>query len=157
MPALQLHRPTGPSTAWKGEDLLRLLATTGIGLALMVAAWWQAADEVLLEDQVGWANLSVGGALLASYGLVSWILRGRRAVGQRRVQLLGEAVVVDEPGPTTSGDDTIVQHDGALVAVVDRRFFHRAGCPLTIDRPTEATSRDAHLAAGRDACGVCRP
>jgi hypothetical protein len=152
MPSIQLRDASRSQSAWKSDDLVRLVTTTIVAVAVMIIAWRQALGETTLEDQILWANLSVGGMLLAGYGFMSWILRGRRAIGERRRELLGDPVV--ESSTTEAIADP---HSGVLVAIDGRRYFHRASCPLTDGRPTDAASQEAHEAAGRTACGVCRP
>lgn len=153
----RLHPSAVTGSPWTADDLLRFLATSGIGAALSAVAWYQANDEVALADQVQWANLAVGGFVLASYGMLGWLLRGRRAVGQRRVGLLGEparaaGAPVEIPAATSTASA-----GGALVAGRERRYYHAAGCPLAADRGWTKATRSAHEKAGRQPCGVCRP
>ena len=50
-----------------------------------------------------------------------------------------------------------VPRAGRLVAGADMTRFHRADCPLVAGKRVSAAGREAHVRAGRGACGVCLP
>lgn len=127
---------------------------SGIGVALLVAGWVLVSNESVYADQVAGINMAIAGVLVAGAGAIPMLLAGRRAVGVRRLAVLGDlrGMPVRASGRTT--------HDATsrnLVAGEGLRRFHRAGCTLAQVRNWSAASRSEHEQAGRVACGVCRP
>jgi hypothetical protein len=118
-----------------------------VGSVLMITGWYRVAGEPGSSDQVGPFGLAVLGLLVLVAGQLSWFRAGRRAVARRRRRLLGRAPRKAVVGADASGDAFA---GGA-------RFYHRLDCPMVSGREWSAHSRAIHLAAGRDACGVCSP
>jgi hypothetical protein len=120
--------------------------------------WYLAAGETNYNRQLGPANLAVAGLIVAEAANVWWFVRGRRAVGERRRQLLGEPI--DRPG-TTAG--TVSAHaapvPGTMVTVAGEgmRHYHRPECPLAAGRDWPQLSVEESLTDGRTPCGVCQP
>jgi hypothetical protein len=128
------------------------MAMTGLGLGLSVVGWLLARGESSLDEQVQWINLAVGGFVLSCFGLVGWFLRGRRAVGQRCRDLLGEA-----PVRSLVAVAVVARRSGRLVAGPGRKYFHSDDCLLAADRRWPEASRHDFEAAGLAPCGVCHP
>jgi hypothetical protein len=154
-----------PTVVWRVEDLLRWAITVGLGGVAVAVAWYVCAGESTFSQQIGPADAAVAGLLLAGIGNAAWLLKGRRAIGERRRLLLPDVTVdpgvrrvvavpvrVDDPWPS-SVDDTALP-----VAGEGMERFHRPGCALTRGRSgfVEMT-RHEHERAGRRPCGVCRP
>src|SRR5581483_10781960 len=74
---------------WATQDGLRAGVLVGSGAAACLVAWAAASGRAAVADQTGFVSLGVAGFLVAFAGEVSWVLRGRRAVGRRAVLLLG--------------------------------------------------------------------
>jgi hypothetical protein len=126
---------------------------SGIGVALLVAGWVSVRNESVYADQVVGINMAVAGVLVAGAGAIPMLLAGRRAVGVRRLAVLGDLRgMPDRASAVASGAAS-----QNLVAGVGLRRFHRAGCTLAQGRNWSAASRSEHERAGRIACGVCRP
>jgi hypothetical protein len=138
------------ASPWDRPDVVRWAVTLCVGAAISAAAWWLASDRVQFGDQIPFASVGVAGLLVASYAHLSWLLQGRRAVGARRLFLLGEPATRRAALTAESGD-------AVLLAVDGRARYHRSGCPLLDGRATTPGARGAHEAAGRRPCGVCRP
>jgi hypothetical protein len=152
---------------WRAEDLLRWGITVGIGGIVIAVAWYICAGDATFSQQVGPADAAVAGLLVAGVGNATWLLKGRRALGERRRSLLPDlppreaasTEVADEAAPSRTTDETpAVTEPGLLVAGEGMQRYHRADCALAAGR-TEwtAASRVEHESAGRRPCGVCRP
>jgi hypothetical protein len=153
--------PTNP-LLWSAEDLLRWLITIGLGGIVVAVAWYIAAGEATFSQQVGPIDAALAGLVLAGLGNVTWLLHGRRALGERRRLLLPDVAaathvvvtaqrVAGDPSPTGAGEDVFLAGEG-----MDR--YHRPDCALAAGRTGWSTAtRLHHEAAGRRPCGVCRP
>ena len=141
--------PTGalPAGLWSARDRRLLVGRMALGAVLVAAAWWFAAGEADVADQLGFASLSVAGALVGMYGIFSWVSRGRRSVGRRAQRLLGSA----------PGANVAVASAETLVAGGDRHWFHRSDCLLAVARAWSPASRSDHERAGRRPCPACKP
>jgi hypothetical protein len=159
-----------PATArrtivWSAEDLLRWAITVGLGGIAVAVSWYVCAGEATFSQQIGPADAAVAGLLLAGIGNAAWLLKGRRAIGERRRLLLPD--VTADPGvrrvvPVPVRADDLLPNaadpTALLVAGEGMERFHRPGCALTRGRSgfVEMT-RHEHERAGRRPCGVCRP
>ena len=155
-------RVTGASL-WRPEDLLRWAITVGVGGIVIAAAWYVCAGEASFAQQIGPLNAAVAGLLLSGAGNTVWLLKGRRVLGERRRALLPDVLVPLESPPVDVADAARV--DGGLedqhalfVAGDGMERYHRPTCPLAVGRQGwTAMTAERHVAAGRRACGVCRP
>jgi hypothetical protein len=148
---------------WGAEDLLRWAITTSLGGIVIAVAWYIAAGEATFGQQVGPLDAALAGLLLSAVGNLVWLLRGRRALGERRRLLLPDlagatasddahAVVV---GPKPENATTV---DAVFLAGEGMERFHRPECALAAGRTGWTTAtRQAHEDAGRRPCGICRP
>ena len=138
------------ASPWDRQAVVRWTATVAFGATTSALAWWLAADRLEFDDQIPYASLGVAGLLLAGYAHLSWLLQGRRAVGLRRLFLLGD------PAVRRSAEVTALRSGGPIFHAVDGRArYHRPGCPLLEGRATVSGSRALHEAAERRPCGVC--
>jgi hypothetical protein len=140
-------------TPWRPEELSRWLVMSGVALALCVTAWYLAAGDAKVTDQVGPLNLAIVALLVATSANVSLIQAGRKATGERRRALLGDA-----RHPATdhaTGGDAVVPVSDVLTGTVGLRYFHRSDCPLARGRAWPPASREDHEDAGRLPCAVC--
>lgn len=125
-----------------------------IGGSLLVGGWAQVRSESVYADQATGINLSVAGVIVAGAGALMMLLAGRRAVGVRRLAVLGDLRAMPVRASAGASQDSTSQH---LVGGEGLRHFHRAGCTMAHGRNWSAASRGEHERAGRVACGVCRP
>jgi hypothetical protein len=138
------------SLPWGVSDLVVVYATTFIGLLLVFLAWFETSASVRLKSQVHWTNVGVAGVIVLGAGNLLWLLRGKRATGQLR-RLVLPLVPVDDESPIE------LRRTGPLVAGAGMTRFHLAACPLVSGKQVTAANKDAHVRAGRAACGVCLP
>jgi len=146
----------GPVGVWSSRDLARwgsVVSVAGVGCFV---AWYLAAGDTSYNKQVGPIDLAMVGLLVAAAANIGFLLVGRRAIGVRRRMLVGEAapVLARSVAPVAG---TIVPLQTSLVGAPGLRHFHRADCVLAHGRDWPAVTRSEHEAAGRTACGVCRP
>jgi hypothetical protein len=167
------RRAPRSASLWRPEDLLRWGAAVGLGSIVVAVAWYICAGEVSFSSQVGPTDAAVAGLLVAGIGNVGWLLKGRRALGERRSALLPDVRVLDTVDQGARGShrpsEEVAQTDprGLDLALGDMELcvggegmerFHRPECALTTGRHDwKAMSRGEHEAAGRSPCGVCRP
>jgi hypothetical protein len=128
---------------------------------MWLVGWYLAAGETNYNRQIGSANLAVAGLLLAGAGHVWCIMKGRRAIGERRRQLIGEPAPV--PPESLVGGSVSLRAEGptsrspATVAGKGMRRYHRIECPLAAGRDWPVLPVEEQEAVGRLPCGVCRP
>ena len=127
---------------------------SGIGVALLVAGWIQVRTESVYAEQVAGINMAIVGVIAIGAGAIPMLLAGRRAVGVRRLGLLGDLRGMPVRSSAGASAGSISQN---LVGGEGLRHFHRAGCTMAQGRNWSAASRQEHERAGRVACGVCRP
>jgi len=151
MPSPAYQRATHP---WPEQALMLWTLLSGIGVALVAAGWVLVRNESVYADQVAGINMAIAGVLLAGAGAIPMLLAGRRAVGVRRLAVLGDLRGMPARASAVTSDAWTSQN---LVGGVGLRRFHRTGCTLAQGRDWSAASRSEHERAGRVACGVCRP
>jgi hypothetical protein len=127
---------------------------SGIGVTLVLAGWLQVRNESVYADQATGINMAIAGVIAAGGAALPMLLTGRRAVGVRRLALLGDLRGMPVRASARATGDATSQN---LVAGEGLRRFHRAGCTLAQGRNWSAASREEHERAGRVACGVCQP
>ena len=155
---------------WSAEDLLRWGLATGVGGIVIAVSWYVCAGDASFNRQIGPLDAAVAGAVVSGLGNAVWLLRGRRALGERRRALLADPVVaVDsrdtgDPGAvrrvsTTAGTDRRARPTAAelLVAGEGLLRYHRLDCVLAAGRSWTSATREQQEGAGRLPCGVCRP
>ncbi len=127
---------------------------SGFGVALLVAGWVFVRNESVYADQVVGINMALAGVLVAGASAIPMLLAGRRAVGVRRLAVLGDLRGMPALASAVTSGASASQN---LVGGEGLRRFHRAGCTLAQGRNWSAVSRSEHERAGRVPCGVCRP
>ncbi len=157
----------GPGTAsggvpWSAEDLIRWVLGLGAGGIVIVVSWYVCSGDATFSRQIGPVDAAVGGLVLAGLGNVMWLLRGRRALGERRRALLPDIAdfieatersaeaEVPAAGSAASEGDLFVGGEGMV-------RFHRPDCILAVGRSWAVSTRQVHEEAGRLPCGVCDP
>jgi hypothetical protein len=147
-------------TLWRVEDLLRWAITVGIGGIVVAVCWYVCAGDASFGQQIGPANVAVAGLLVAGVGNATWLLKGRRALGERRRALLPDftAPVTRRRISEAPAEADAPAHLEVYMAGDGMERYHRAGCPLAAGRVGWTTmTREQHEDAGRVPCGVCRP
>jgi hypothetical protein len=156
---------------WGIEDVLRAGVLVLGGSLIVFIAWFRASSDAHYGDQIGMLDVSVVGVAVVCMGLVSWVLTGRRTIGERMQALLGRPLpltttkVVVVAGsvilePATSDPvfaSANAEPGGGLVAVDGNRLYHRPECPLVEGHDWPTASLEHHVAAGRTPCGICEP
>jgi len=154
---------------WGPDDLLRWAFAIFAGATVIGVAWYVCAGDLSLKQQIGPTDAAVAGLLLSGLGNATWLLRGRRAVGERRRTLLPDPAAqvqrvrqargsVPAPVlPPNSGAAPVIAAE-VFLAGPDMERFHRPNCALAAGRSGWTTmTRQEHMAAGRKPCGVCDP
>ena len=129
------------------------LALGALGACAIGVSWVGSAETLRVGDQADWAIIGVAGTAAVVLASLLWVLAARRAVEHR----LGQVLARLEPnatGPDMAPGATAVD---TLVATPAMAHYHRAACPLALDKPVSPAVRGVHEAAGRQPCGVCRP
>jgi len=142
--------PTGGPVPWRLVDLLVLWATLAVGALLLVLAWWGASATADQSSQIAWINLGVAGVIVSGVGSVLWVLKGRRAVGARRLRLLPEDAWPQQAAAAEPAKPRLVTAAGLT-------RYHVESCPMVTGKRTRPASAGRHRAAGLHPCGVCRP
>jgi hypothetical protein len=145
---LRLLRRWSP---WSPAESLRWAALGVFGLAAWIVAWWSAAHKASFNDQIPWATVAVAGFILVAYADVTWLLRARNAIVQRR-----EALLPADP-PSLATVVPLAVASGSVVGGPGLDRFHRADCPLAAGKGWPTIDVDAARGEGRRACGVCAP
>ena len=87
----------GRSTPWNRLDMALWTGGIAAAVAVWTWAWWQAAGTPVLGDQLPWVSGALGALVFAAATHASWLLRGRRRIGLRRLAMLhDDAGVGDE-------------------------------------------------------------
>lgn len=146
--------PERPSELlWSPDALARWGVTLFASTVLLVGSWYAVSGTARYGDQVLGAAVGGGAVLLAAAAGASLVLKGRRAVGLRRVALLGEP-----PAPSASTSlVTTPAADTVLVGSDARLRYHRSDCPMVRGKGFPSGTRAQHESKGRLPCGVCRP
>lgn len=139
------------ATPWVAEDLIHWSGGLAVAFVTCAGAWWYASVEPLFHEQVPAAVVGVLGTMLAAWCNVLWILRGRRAIGERLRLLLPDP---DESASDAPQDGATIPGD-AFVAGRDLGRYHDPRCPLAAGRNWKTASGAKHESAGRAPCGVC--
>ncbi len=171
----QLAPPASPERSstqhllWGPDDLLRWAFAILVAAIVIGVAWYVCAGDVSLNQQIGPMDAAVAGLVVSGFGNATWLLRGRRAIGERRRALLPDPVAQvqrarmnrgQSPAPVVGGlsSATRVFEVETFLAGPDMERYHRATCALAAGRVGWTTmTRQEHDAAGRKPCGVCQP
>ena len=149
----------GRMSPWSTTDAVRCAGLVAAGAVLTGVGWWRTADEASWDHQVTPVAIALVGFGLAAFGVVSWLLRARAVLMDRRGVLLSDErlaahgfVPTVEPGVGgAAGAST------SVVAHRDEGRFHRPGCALASGRGWSTFARAELADEGRLPCGICRP
>jgi hypothetical protein len=141
---------------WTPQALSRWASVVLISAIVLTGSWYVTAGKSVWEDQVPALNLGIAAAVAANVAGILLLVSGRRAIGVRRVALLGEPVLAAVPYPRDGAADVAAPSED-LVAGDGLLHYHRADCPMARSKSFTAATRSEHERLGRAACGVCRP
>lgn len=146
---------SGAGYPWRDNDVVTVVVTALLGVVAVMAAWFGASGEVSVVRQVMWLNLAVGGFVVFAGGNGVWLLRLRRAIGDRRVRLVSleaddvEAMTADAVAlsvPPRAGSTAALR----LVRGVGMARVHDPGCPLVAGKAVQPA-----VVGDGEPCGVC--
>lgn len=140
----------GSDLAWRDGDIALVVATALVGLIAILAAWFGASGSPTLTNQVAWLNLAVAGFAIFAIGNCLWLLRGRRAVGERRVALISLEAEEGESPVASTASTAFSTVSLELVRGAGMARVHYPDCPLVAGKALEP----AGLSVG-EPCGVC--
>jgi hypothetical protein len=146
---------------WGADDVIRYVLAIGAAGVAVVVSWYICSGDDSFNRQIGPLDAAVAGLVLAGLGNVLWLLRARRAVGERRRALLGEpraeVFALGSVGGKEGVAGPVAVESDLFVAGEGMARFHRPGCALAAGRPWSLSTRLEHQDRGRLPCGVCRP
>jgi hypothetical protein len=160
--ALRLDR-----APWTPGALVWLLISQAVVAVWLGVCWVGVSTTTAWSTQLTWVAAAIGGIVVSGLGLAWWVLTGQQEIRYQRRLYFRRVAYRDEqaaggvassrrtdPTPTSNGQGL---SEGVLVSGGAMTRFHRASCQLARGKPVIAGSREGHVAAGRIACGVCRP
>lgn len=135
---------------WRDIDITIVAITVLLGLITILTAWFNADHTASPTSQAMWLNLAVAGFAVSATGCGLWLMRGRRAIGERRATL----VSLDRPTPEPPPPPTRPTHTAPTqsVRIPGTRHIHHPDCPLV----TGKAVKPAALTTG-EPCRVCTP
>jgi len=141
-----------PGWAWRDTDVVMVAVTTVLGFSGIAGAWFGADGASSLAQQAMWLNVAVAAFAVSGVGLCLWLMRGRRAVGERRAGLVSLDPVDDEPPAAPARVRRGGTGELTLVRATGMRRVHDPSCPLVEGKHVEP----ATLGDG-EPCAVCEP
>lgn len=132
----------------------RLFAGIGIAVAavLFAAGALRTADQPTTDHMAGSVGLALTGALLVAFMAGTMVAQLRASAEQRKVAVFGNWLAVGTPPVPRA----VAGGAGTVFVVPGLPFYHRTGCQLLADRPTEELARAA-VAPGTLPCRLCEP
>ncbi|WP_019875971.1 hypothetical protein [Sporichthya polymorpha] len=140
---------------WSPVESRRLLLLVGVGLLVVAVAWWIVSREAAWNDQTDAMGLAVLGAMVAAYGVTSWLLRARAVCNARRNAMFA---VIGDVGPGRTAAPPAVTEEGPAEEVVahpEQGRYHRPSCALAAGTNWPLVPRATLI--DRQPCGVCDP
>lgn len=142
---------------WRDRDLVELTAAALVGLIAILLGWFGASGAAAPARQMLWLNIAVVGLALYALGNCLWLMRLRRAVGDRRAALVSFEVAEEEvemaPEPTLAARgpvDRSAMMSAQWVRGDGMARVHRPDCPVVAGKHVwPAYADDGEL------CGVC--
>jgi hypothetical protein len=123
--------------------------------AVLIVCWYSAGGDYTFDSQKTAMNLAIVTVVVVNLAGGSLLLAGRRAVGNRRTQLLRDVPAALSRGRIGSGADPSAR--ALLVGGPGLTHYHRTNCQMATGRDWPDASRQTHEQDGRKPCGVCRP
>jgi hypothetical protein len=121
-----------------------------------VIDWYGVAGKGVFDDQVGWLTAGVAILLVTLYSLSSLVIRGRRAVGERRSRLIADEIGDILPRLSASSQNREAVLEGDDVAVVaGLSLYHLPDCPMVVGRGYRRLPVGSAVQQGIEPCGIC--
>jgi hypothetical protein len=152
-------QPEVASLLWSPVVVARWASAAGLAGLVIVGSWFVIGGKATWDDQRPWMALAIAGLVAVAFVSLNVLLAGRRAIGVRRVQLLGDLPAPRQDHSVRVSAPSVVAGPASEVLVAGEGLvrYHRSDCVLTDGRDYAAADRAAHRAAGRQQCGVCLP
>lgn len=145
---------SAPTSPWRVSDVMSLVAALLVGAVAILVGWIGVSGEPAPARQTGWMNVGIAGLVIAGVGTAVWLMTARRAIGQRRRQLLADVATGAGPaGP----DSTIVTRPETLVALPGMTRYHRSSCELVAGKGAKSLTGRHRRSTTLMPCGVCQP
>ena len=139
---------------WSPAESRRLLLLVAAGLVVVAIAWWVVSREAAWDDQTNGMVIAVAGALVAAYGVTSWLLRARSACAARRRVMFAVLGDVGSGREAPRATVQVLVPAAWVVAHPSQGRYHRAECALAAAGWPAFARADV---ADREPCGVCAP
>lgn len=140
-------------TPWTPRDFTTFAVRSGLGVALIVAAWVGASSTVAWRDQMIWIGVGITGLVVSSLAGVGWLLQGFSRLGRDRHvvrhAVQGRLVRRSAPARAAAAD--------LLVAAASMRYFHRPDCDAAAGKTVEPLTLAECVARDLEPCRMCRP
>jgi hypothetical protein len=153
--------PSRALPPWRLADLAIVYVASFVGFALLAVAWWGASGTAKVSHQVPWVSVGAVALIVLGTGNVFWLLLGRRAVEERRRELLAPFAALAERDTAADATEVAVEPTRTAgpkpVAAPGMGHYHRASCQLVQGKGAKAATPAAHQRAGRQPCGMCQP
>jgi hypothetical protein len=135
---------------------MSLAATLTIGAAALVVGWIGVSGEPATSRQTAWMDVGIGGLVIAGIGTAVWLMTARRAIGQRRRELLPDIAAA---APRALVDITPAEEPPLerLVVLPGMTRYHRSSCELVAGKPVKPLNGRRRKATSLAPCGVCQP
>lgn len=147
-----MNRGANGSWAWRDVDVVLVGLLGMLGLVAIVAGWFGASGTVSSGTQAFWLNVAFAGFVVTAVGFGLWLMRGRAAVGARRVSLIA---LEHPPAPAPAQPPQTLRPGTApiqAVRVPGTRLVHDSACPLVFGKEYELVAPGSG-----QPCGVCTP
>ncbi|MCW2616088.1 MAG: hypothetical protein JWN08_3082 [Frankiales bacterium] len=149
---------TRPETLlWSPTVVTRWAGVTAVGVLVMFSAWYTVAGKSDWIDQRLGMGVGIAALVLVSFASLTLLVAGRRVIGMRRIELLGDLPLQRGPAQVVAQVITAGPSSDELVAGQGLLRFHRSDCVMAGGKGYQPADRATHAAAGRMACGVCQP
>jgi hypothetical protein len=134
---------------WSPAEAIRWVFIVLVGIAVTAVAWWFSHRQAASTHQLGWVALGIAGFVAVAWADVTWLMKARSSIVERRKALLPDDLPVAVP--------TTALYASLLVAGADLLNFHRSDCVLAAGKGWEPVLRREAMANGQRPCGMCEP
>ena len=143
---------------WSPAESRRLLLLVVAGLVVVGLAWWITSREAAWDEQTDGMVIAIAGAMIAAYGVTSWLLRARAVCAARRRVMFALVPGFAELGSGRAATPVAIAGETGPAEHVavhpEQGRFHRPGCALA---PGDWPVLPRAAVADRRPCGVCAP
>jgi hypothetical protein len=134
---------------WSPAEALRWLVIGVGGILVWAIAWWFSHREAAFAHQLQWVTLGIAGFIVVAWADVTWLMKARSSIVERRKLLLAD--VVGAAAPLTEA------YGGSLVAGPGLVNFHRSDCVIAVGKNWPEVDRHGAAASGQRPCEMCNP